>query len=127
MNFLINLLFTLLGNSNTQLYSIQYLFGVSTYSHEARKKRWEKALARVWKDKDLIDYLYYQAEADKENVFKGKIAKDLSRGARIRTLFLVYSARMAYENSTKDKTANEKVESEIKKVGKTYRDLVDIG
>ena len=78
----------------------------------------------------MVDYLYYQSESDKENVFKGKIRADLSRGARIRTLFLIYSARMAFENSVKIKQvdANDKGESdkEIKKVGKTYHDLVDI-
>lgn len=126
---LINILFWLLGNSNTQTFSIQYLFGVTNMNHETRKKRWEQALARMWKDKDLLDYLYYQQESDKESVFRGKTT-ELSKGARIRTLFLIYSARRAYE-----KLINGKVESaddkeiqdeEVKKVIQSYKKLVDV-
>jgi hypothetical protein len=128
--FLINLLFRLLGSPSHQLYNVQYLFGVSTSSHEQRKKKWEKALARVYKDKDLLDYLYYQAEADKENVFQGKVNKDLSRGARIRTLFIVYSAHMAYRNMLKGKQSNadeqEDSDKELKQTRKSYKTLTDV-
>lgn len=132
-NLLIVLLFRLLGNSNvrpTKAFNVQYLFGANTTSHEARRKRWEKALARLWTDKDLLDYFFYQAESDKENVWRGKISPDLSRGARIRTLFFVYSARRAWEEMRRNKSANatERAdsESEIKRVKKVYDALVDI-
>lgn len=129
-NKLINLLFRLLGNTYTQVYNIQYLFGASTQSHEARKKKWELALARMWKDKDLIDFLYYQCEADKENIFRGKISKELSQGARIRTLFLVYSARKAYNNQTRKKTDNpnerEEQDEDTRELQKVYNQMVDV-
>lgn len=128
--FVINLLFRLLGNSNRQLHKIGYLFGVSTTGHAARKKKWENALIRLWKDKDLLDYLYYQAESDKENYFQGKVAGDLSRGARIRTLFLIYSARRAYDNKVKDKVTNATDKAEADRNGaelqKVYKDLTNI-
>jgi len=129
-NFLINLIFKLLGNSNTKTYKIQYLFGITSGSHESRKKRWEKALIRLWKDKDILDYLFYQSESDKEIVFKAKTSKDLSRGARLRTLFIVYSARRAYEESRKNKRSNAtergEVDSDIKNVQSIYKTLVNI-
>lgn len=128
---LINFLFRLLGNTNSRPYTIGYLFGSTTQNHEARKKRWEKSLARLWKDKDLLDYLYYQAESDKENIFRGKINSDLSRGARIRTLFIVYSARRAFMNELKAKrtSAQDKSDTDVesKKVAQVYKQLVDIG
>ena len=84
----------------------------------------------MWKDKDLLDFLYYQAEADKENVFQGKVSRDLSRGARIRTLFLVFSARRAYEISrrgkSKDGDSRDGVEKELKETTRVYKDLTDI-
>ena len=129
-NFIINLLFRLLGNSNTKLYNIQYLYGASTFNHEGRKKRWQNALARMYRDKDLIDYFYYQAEGDKENIFQGKISKDLSRGARIRTFFIVRSAHLAYlEQRKKRKTsAEEKSEmsDEIEEVKGSYKQVANI-
>lgn len=129
-NFIINLLFKLLGNSEARLYNIDNLFGGEVKNHDLRKKRWERALSRMWKDKDLIDYLYYQAESDKENYFRGKIIGDLSRGARIRTLFLAYSARMAFENELKSKRSDARGRSDseemINGVKKSYKDLTDI-
>jgi hypothetical protein len=127
---IINLLFRLLGQTSHRLYSIETLFGASTSNHETRKKRWERALARLWRDKDLLDYLYYQAESDKEVAWRGKIDKKLSQGARIRTMFIVYSAYRASlrTQSTKRSTPEGKDESnkEIQTVAKVYKDLVDI-
>jgi len=129
-NFIINLLFSLLGNSTGKIHNIQYLFGASTSGHTARKKRWEKALARMYKDKDMLDFLYYHAESDKETVFKGKLDTNLSRGARIRTLFIVHQAHRAYEEIIKRKRSNaNEVESKnkiIKKLSDVYKSLVDI-
>lgn len=129
--WIINLLFKMLGNSNTEIYNIGYLFGSNTSGHESRKRRWEKALARAWNDKDFMDYLFYQAESDKEKIFQGKIRADLSRGARIRTLFFAFSARRAHEASlrTKRSTATEKAEADAdsRKTDRIYRELVDVG
>lgn len=129
-NYLINLLFSLLGSPSHRIYNVQYLFGATTFNHEARKKRWERALIRMWKDKDLLDFLYYQAEADKENVFQGKVSRDLSRGARIRTLFLVFSARRAYQlslkNKRKDGEGKGEVDKDLKEATRVYKDLTDV-
>lgn len=128
-NFLINMLFRLLGSSNSRLYNIQYLFGASTHSHETRKAKWEHALVRLYKDKDLLDYLYYQSESDKENIFRGVQTAELSRGARIRTLFLIFSARRAYEEYLKAKKSNaeakESHNEEIKKINNIYKKVVN--
>jgi len=94
---LINLLFRLLGEHHSRLYRIDYLFGATTSGHKARQKRWNNALVRVYKDKDLLDFLYYQMESDKEKLVTGKVRADLSRGARVRTAFIAYSAKRAYE------------------------------
>ena len=128
-NFLINILFRLLGNNFNKVYSIQYLFGATTINHETRKKKWEKALARMWKDKDLLDYLYYQTESDKENAFKGKAGKDLVRGARIRTLFIIYQAHKAalmMRSRGKNSDELEDVKKDIQKVDKMYKEITDI-
>jgi hypothetical protein len=129
--FLINLLFSLLGNTIARTYNIPYLFGATTITHDGRKKKWEKALVRLWRDKDMLDFLYYQTEADKENIFRGKIPGLLSKGARIRTLFIVHSARLAYEKQIRSKRSrpDEVDESnlEMKEVSKIYRETVDIG
>jgi len=84
---------------------------------------------RVWKDKDLLDFLFYQAESDKENVFKGKINTNLSKGARLRTLFIVYSARRAFEKSLKRSTATEQSEAnkELQNLSNTYKGLTNLG
>lgn len=93
-DILIRLLFRLLGNGyRGKRDDIPYLFGATTMSKEARRKRWDKSLYRLYRDKNLLDYLFYLSEGDKENVFNGKVDKRLAQGARIRTLFLVYSAR----------------------------------
>jgi hypothetical protein len=126
-NFLINLL---LGNSKSNLYNIQYLFGATQMSHDQRKKRWEKALARLWRDKDMLDFLYYQAENDKENSWKGRIKKELSQGARIRTLFIVKSAHLAYRNQMKrGKTTPDEVghtNQEMDRVEKSYQQITKL-
>ena len=127
-HFLISILFRLLDTS-TKHYNVQYLFGVADGSFEKRKKKWERALARVWSDKDLLDFFYYQSEADKENVFRGKTRKELSVGARLRTLFIVYSARRAYESKlgeNKSPDERESVEKEQRTVSKVYKELTDI-
>jgi hypothetical protein len=127
-NFLIKTLFWLLGNDHRGLYKINYLFGVT--NSEERKKRWENALIRVWKDKDLLDWFYYQSESDKERAWQGKIDKKLSQGARVRTLFIVYSARRAYEERVKGRTEDgqekDNQDQEIKSVKAVYNSLVDI-
>lgn len=124
---IIQLLFWLLGNTYTKLYSISYLFGATTQNHESRKKKWERALARMWKNKDLLDFLFYQAESDKEAVFRGKIRKELSVGARIRTLFIIYSAHRAYESQIKNRTPDESEQASKKlgKVGKVYKEITN--
>jgi hypothetical protein len=124
----ISILFRLLDTS-TRHYNVQYLFGVADGSFEKRKKKWERALARVWSDKDLLDFFYYQSEADKENVFRGKTRKELSVGARLRTLFIVYSARRAYENKFNEKKSpdeRESVDKENRTTAKVYKDLTDV-
>lgn len=123
---------SLLGARKTQLYSLSFLFDKNAGAHASRKKRWEKALIRLWNDKDLLDFLYYQAESDKEVAFKGKINKDLARGARIRTLYIVYLGHKAYRTmlqNSKDIGATEKANRRQKtlKVDRTYKKLVDIG
>lgn len=125
---LVRLLFHLLGNTNFKQHNIGYLYGASTSGHESRKKRWEAALARLYKDKDLLDFLYYQSESDKENVFKGKISADLARGARIRTLFIVFSAHRAYLNRIKRSNAQDKAENEQeqKELEGTYKQVTNV-
>lgn len=129
-NLLIRFLFWLLGQRHEKTYTVSYLFGGLTGGHKSRKRRWERALARMWKDKDLLDFLYYQAECDKENVFRGKVARDLSRGARIRTLFLAYSAQRAYLEQRKRtaETAQTKanVQEDIAELQKNYKELVSM-
>lgn len=125
-DFIIKILFWLLGHSTKQQFDIPYLFGATTATHDTRKSRWEKALSAVWKNKDFLDWLYYQCESDKENIFRGKIRADLSRGARLRTLFIVYSARLAYERRIASKKGSENAVENISKVGKTYKKLTDV-
>lgn len=125
------LLFRLLGNSHRRTYKIPYLFGATTASHEARMKKWEHALARLYRDKDLLDFLYYQSESDKENIVRGKIRPDLARGARIRTLFIVYSAHRAFLSMRGAKLdvgqAKSDVQEDMKSLRKVYQDLTDTG
>lgn len=131
-NFLINLLFKLLGNTHQKQFSIVRLFGAEDgdTSHERRKRAWERALVRLWHDKDMLDYLYYQAESDKERAWSGKIDKRLSQGARVRTLFLVQSAHRAFLESKKgkgdhpDKVAS--VNKEIEDLNNDYKKVTDI-
>ena len=125
-----NLLERRIGYKNARLYNIQYLFGASTATHERRKKRWNRALINVYKNKDFIDFLYYQAESDKEKIFQGKLEKRMLQGARLRTLFVVYQARIAYENMIRERRSNatEKAESQeaMGKIKKVYKALVDV-
>jgi len=129
-NIIINLLFKLLGNSNTRLNTIDTLFDAENSSFDVRKKKWKRALARAWRDKDLLDFFYYQAESDKENVFKGKINADLSKGARIRTLFIVFSAKMAYDEEISKRSDNRRKSEEIvsrsEETKKVYKNLTDV-
>ncbi len=130
-DLIIRLLFRLVGNSVKRTYRIPYLFGASTATHAVRQKKWEKALSSVRKNKDFLDFLYYQAESDKENIVRGKIRADLSRGARIRTLFLVYSMHRASLEGRKSKqsTAQGKadVDNEAKALSKVYKEATDTG
>lgn len=129
-DILLNILFVLFGNTRSRTFNIPYLFGATTQNHETRKKRWNRALIRLYKDKDLLDFLYYQSEVDKENVFRKKKMADLSRGARVRTLFLVYSARRAYEESLRGKNLSGQAKAdhdkEVSKLSKAYRETVDM-
>lgn len=131
-DFLIQILFKLLGNDIRATYKIPYLFGASSESgQDARKKRWERALSRLWTDKNLLDFLYYQAESDKENYWRGKIDKRLSQGARIRTLFIVYSAKRANRQLKLQRTKltpdqRSEQNKEIKAESVVYKEAVDI-
>jgi hypothetical protein len=132
INILVNIAFRLLGitSEDLNIYRIKYLFGASTSGHEARKKRWNNALVRLYKDKDMLDYLFYMSESDKENVFRGKIRPDLAKGARLRTLHLVYAAHQAYDTKrrSKRKTHGERnvVQETMKQVTEVYKKIVDI-
>jgi len=90
-------------------------------------RKWQKALARMYMDKDLMDYLYYQAESDKERVFQGNVSNEISKGARIRTFFLVRSARLAYleQRKLRKVSAEEKsqVSEEIQEVEESYKQI----
>lgn len=129
-NFLINLLFSLLGNRTDKLFNIQYLFGASIGNFESRKKRWDRALARAFKDKDLLDFLFYQAESDKERIFQGKIRADLSRGARLRTLFIVYSMHRAHNRlklgKNTDREVSDELNEETTNLQKGYKETTDV-
>ena len=129
-NLLIHILFHLLGNTTTRTHDISYLFGATTATHAQRVRKWEKALAMMWKNKDFLDFLYYQSESDKENAWKGKLDKRLVQGARIRTLFIIHSAHRASEEILRSKRSNAEEVSEatknINKLTKTYSKVVDI-
>lgn len=128
MNLLINLLFKLIGFKHEKINSIGYLFGATTINHESRQKKWNRALARLWKDKEMLDYLYYQAEADKENAWRGNTDKRLIQGARMRTLYVVYQAHKAYLEESKSKTPDSKdfKLKEKKEVESIYKKLTNI-
>lgn len=125
---IINLLFKLLGQKSIKQYKIAYLFGATTTSHEARRKRWDNALMRMWKDKDMLDYLFYLSETDKENAWRGKVKKTLTQGSRIRTLYIVKEARRAYELNLakKNRDRREQASKEIKKVEGVYNDITNV-
>lgn len=94
-----------------ELFEIDYLFHKETDAkQEQRKKRWQKALARLYRDSAMLDYLYYQIATDKERIFRGKSSREMTKGARQRTLFLIYQAKMSYleEQQKKTQTADEK-------------------
>lgn len=127
---LINLLFRLLGEHHSRLYRIDYLFGATTSGHKTRQKRWSNALVRAYKDKDFLDFLYYQMESDKEKIVSGKLRSDLSRGARVRTAFIAYSAKRAYEQMILDRRTrpDEKAAQveRMKELQKQYESVVDV-
>lgn len=129
-NLFINILFTLLDHSHYKLYNISSLFGAQNTNHQTRKRKWEKALVRLYNDKDLLDYLYYQSESDKEKAWRGKVDKKTAQGARLRTLHIVYSARRAYENTRSSKQNpgqhRQELQSKLSELGKTYQEVVDI-
>lgn len=80
-----------------QLFEVDRLFGrVDESALGAKKEQWEEALARVFEDRDFLDYLFYQANADKERIFRGASKSALIRGARWRTLSLVYTMHRAF-------------------------------
>lgn len=128
----IRILFLLLGNyPKPEGEDIGFLFGRRAISdEESRAKRWRYALARIYADKNFLDFLYYHAEKDKERVFRG-VDEKIMRGARVRTLFIVYSAKMAYNELRKNKTLSPdkraEKEKEIFKTKEVYKKLVDIG
>lgn len=133
-NLAIKLLFKLLGNTTSDRYEINYLFGGSTSGHETRKKTWGHALARLWQDKPMMDFLYYQAENDKENVWNGKIDKKAAQGARIRTMFIVYQAQRAYNERVKanlDKRSDPdeiaRMDEDSQELGKVYEKTTETG
>lgn len=109
---LIRLLFSLLGNSYTKQYPIPAIFG-DKQNHDSRKKQWEQALVRLYKDKALLDFLFYLCETDKENVFKGKIDRNLALGSRIRTLFIVYSAHKEHLKVQQQRTDSKREQADI--------------
>jgi hypothetical protein len=131
-DLIIRILFRLLGNEHQDLYSIGYLFGENKdLDFKARQNRWNNALARVWKNKNFLDFLYYQAETDKEKYWKGKVGKDYIQGARIRTLYIVYSAQKAYKEIQKQnkKTTGERLKQVNKQMvddNANYKKTVDI-
>lgn len=128
--WLISLLFQLIGESKPMLRSIGHLFGVPGMNHAARARKWEKALQRLWNDKDLLDFLYYQAESDKENIFRGRVNPDMARGARVRTLFIVYQAQLAHQRFVMQAGKNAEHASSFAQVAKqlssTYKGIVDV-
>ena len=129
--FIITLLFKLLGNQyRGKQYDIPYLFGATTIDHSSRKKRWNKSLIRLYRDKAMIDFLLFQSEQDKENVFRNKIDRRISQGARIRTLFLVHSARRAHLMDRKRKRSRpddtDLDEQEISTVEKVYKKVTSV-
>jgi len=129
-NLFINILFRLLGNTTTRIHDIPYLFGASTATHALRVRKWEKALAMIWKNKDFLDFLFYQSESDKESAWKGKLDKRLVQGARIRTLFIIHSAHRANEEILRSKRSSAEEVSEatknINKLTKIYTKIVDV-
>jgi hypothetical protein len=127
---LIGIIFRLLGNTMEPVKTgnLQYLFALSKKGHEGRKKRWERALAKLYKDKDMLDFLFYQAEVDKENAWAGRISREAAQGARIRTLFIVKQAHMAYIRSLgseKTRDAGNRMLERERDLGDAYKKTVD--
>ena len=103
------------------IFEVGFLFGKKREEAEKQKNKWKIALAKAYQNKDFLDYLLYQSESDKERIFRGKSNQDMARGARARTLFIVYSMRMAYLDGLKPQNANEKKEVQKEKL-ETVRD-----
>ncbi len=96
--FLIKLLFKLLDEKESNLFELTALFDINSFSKRKSKKEfWRKGLKQAYKNKGLVDFLYYQSEADKEKVWRGKSNPDIVRGQRLRTLYLINEMRKAYE------------------------------
>ena len=119
-NLILKLLFRLLGERGGNLTELNNLFGQDS-GFEARTNRWKRALASAYQNKDLLDYLKYQTQTDLERVFRGKSNQDMVRGARMRTLFIVFQMRIAYlkESQRVKQTASEK--KELEKVVQTLK------
>ena len=130
MRFLIKLLFRLTGEKR-QLLEIGYLFDRQKRTQaESRRRRWERGLARAYKNKAFLDFLFYQAEADKERIFRGRSKPDLARGARVRTLFIVHQMQLAEleEEKRKIKTVGgrKKLEALAKQLKVEYNRVTKI-
>jgi len=118
--FLIKILFRLI-ESGDPIFEVGFLFGKKRKDAEIKKDRWKKALAQMYGNSNFLDYLLYQSESDKERIFRGKSNQDMARGARARTLFIVYSMRMAHLDGLKPQNANEKKDIQKEKL-ETVRD-----
>jgi len=126
--FIVNLLFRLV-ESHSPLFEVSSLFGKKTPTEiEARKNKWRKALTQIYKNKDFIDYLFNQSDADLEKVFRGTSNPDMIRGARARILFLMLQMKTAHldEKMKRTKSATEKKEITKEKIGvqKDYSKVV---
>lgn len=126
----IDFLFRLLGNYSKPTDGLSLLFTGKNAMHDVRKKNWQRGLASIWENKAFIDFLFYQAEADKENAWRGKVKKEITQGARVRTLFIVYQAQKAHMSIRQGKggtpDAKDTMVKRIQAFDKTYQKTVDI-
>jgi hypothetical protein len=115
-HLIITFLFWLIGETiNPKSFKVGYIFDIEL-KPEIRKKKWERALLKLWHDKDMLDFLFYQSESDKEKAWKCKKPKEWYFGTRARTLFLVYQAHRAFLKSRSKPTED---------LDKIYKDIVD--
>lgn len=129
-NILINILFKLLGESDN-LYEIDALFGnKSKASWHARQSRWKIALANLFRNKDLLNYFYYQVANDKERIFRNVSNTDMVRGARMRILFVIHQAQMAYlkekQKRINNPTEKKEIQKEIIESQQNYNNLTKV-